>query len=423
MSNMRKILSRCRYGLVVVCLLAAILPAAGCSTEETTESVVANYGTYGSKLAEQLAADYPFRSPGSNQEKAAGDFLIKAFKSLGYQPVVTEFAFTDANGNSGQSRNIAVLIKGSGFVRTDADGKTENLERQVIIGAHYDTAITADEAATAETTPETTSGGSITLSGEIEEPTLSDYDGINDNASGIGTLLTMARQIKDQKLGYDIILVAFGAGEANQAGARYYASQMGKAEIAATDAMYCIDSIYAGDKVYVHSGQNSIKANYKKDYEKRRKLYEATDVFYEYELYTNNGYMLYTNQSAIDVELEGFSQPVLYREWTMNLSDYTPFDNKGIPIVFFESYDYDEKTLEDMKESQNPAFGETGGMISHTQFDSTAFLEQILNSARSATNSQNTPKTTTDQMTRRINNTAFIILEASLKGPADSTVR
>ena len=237
--------------------------------------------------------------------------------------------------------------------------------------------------------------------------------------------MTIASQIKANQYGYDVILVAFGAGSASQAGANFYARQMTKADLARTDAMYCLDSIYAGDKVYAHSGRNSIKANYMKDYEKRRKLYEITDVFYEYELYTNNNFMLYTNQSSIDVQLPKFSKPVLYREWTLNDSDYVPFDNLGMPIVFFESYDYDKPSLESMKESQNPSFGTTGGMIRRTAYDATSYLDKILNLTRSttSTSSTKTTKSSIDQLTKRINNVAFIILEAINKGMNGAVVR
>ncbi|MEA4887956.1 MAG: M28 family peptidase [Clostridiaceae bacterium] len=405
-------------GLLFVLMMMMVLPVSGCqSTEETTASVAA-YGTYGSELAKQLAADYPYRSPGSEQETAAGDFLIDSLKALGYQPVVTTFNFQDASGQTLTSRNIAVTIQGRGFTVTDKDGKTGKADHQVIIGAHYDTKISAADAAAAQQTAGTAAAGETAAAAE---PTLADCDGIHDNASGVGALMTLAKQLRSESLGYDVVLVAFGAGEAAQAGSADYAAQMSAADLTRTDAMYCLDSIYAGDKIYAHAGRNSLKAGYQKDYEKRRKLYEVTDVFYDNELYTKNNYMLYTNQSSIDVTVEGIEGSVLYREWTLTASDYLPFDTKGIPIVFFESYDYDEKTLEEMKESNNPAFATTGGAIRHTCFDSTRYLTQILTQTRS-TAPTDSAAVTIDQLTKRINNTAFIILEAIRKGMTGAAV-
>lgn len=426
MQIIRKLLSRARFGLIVLALLAAVLPVSACSSSEQKATVIANYGTYGSDLALKYAAEFPFRSPGSAQETAAGDFLIKSFKDLGYTPIVTEFTFTDAAGNTLTSRNIAVLIKGSGFSKLDlVTDKVENVTSQIIIGAHYDSPVPAGAAEATTTTSETTPAtGTETQTDVIPIPTLADYNGIQDNASGVGTLLTIAQQIRSVKLGYDVVLVAFGAGSSAQAGAKYYASQMGSAEVAVTDAMYCIDSIYAGSKVYAHSGRNTVKTGNLKDYEKRRKLYEVTDVFFEHELYTHNNYMLYTNQSAIWVDLAGFTEKVIYREWSLRDSDYLPFDTLGVPVVFFDSYNYDAKTVEGMQENQNPAFGETSGQISGTKFDSTAYLAQILNNtAAIAEVSPSAAVTKIDQLSKRVNNTAFVIIEAAKKGMYGATAR
>jgi alkaline phosphatase isozyme conversion protein len=407
---------------LVLAILPVFLPLAGCSETDPTVIAVANYGSYGSDQALKLALAYPFRSPGSASERGAGDLIIKSLKDLGYQPIVTEFTFTDKEGTSHKSRNIAVLIEGSGFTWTKKDGKTENIKRQVIIGAHYDTPLSAEQSAATETDGTVKATGATTETGTDDEPGPQEYNGIHDNASGIGALLVAAREMKKVRYGYDIVLIAFGAGSSDQAGAKYYASQMSKDEIAATDAMYCLEAIYAGDKVYAHAGPNSLKANYKKDYDKRRKLYEVTDVFYEFELYTNNNFMLYTNMSSIDVTVDGIFTPVLYREWTKNKSDYLPFDALDIPIVFFESFNYDEKTLEAMQESKNPAFGSTGGMIRGTHFDSAGYLKQILNTKTSSTGNA-TSQVSIDQLTKRINNIAFILVEAILRGPADTVIQ
>jgi len=418
--------------LLLILLLLASPSLAGCSDAPEETAKPADYGFYGSNLAQKLADKFPYRSPGSEQEKDAGDYIVQCFKALGYQPIITEFSFQDTAGTIMMSRNIVVVIPGRGFTQTDEKGQIQDLDRRVIVGAHYDTEITAEQAAAAieaaqatatsqtgeETQEETSAAGTLT------EPTLADYDGIHDNASGIGALLTIARELKNQTLGYEVILIAFGGGTANQAGARFYASQMDNAEIAATDAMYCLDSIYAGDKVYAHSGRNSIRSGYKKNYEKRRKLYEATDIFYENELYTNNSYMLYTNQASFDVTLEGFFDPVLYREWSLNQSDYVPFDDLGVPIVFFESYNFDEDTLEAMKESLNPAFGPTSGKIRGTQFDSSEFLEKLLNTTQAAAvTGAADEEVVADKLTRRINNTAFIVVEAIRSGVTGAEMR
>jgi len=447
--------------LILAALLAAVSGCAG-TTEPGTKP--ASFGTYGPDFAKKIAKQFPARSPGSEGERMTGDLIIAEFKALGYEPTVTSFTFKTPQGLTKTSRNISVRIPGTGFEKENEDGTIDTFSRQVIVGAHYDAFATAEQIAQARTaSTKTAATGSTTAKSVSLVPTWADFNGISDNASSIGALMVVAREMKEKRTGYDVILVAFGAGKSNQAGARHFARQMSNEEIESTDAMYNMEGIYAGDKLYAHSGQNSILPGNQKDYEKRRKLYEATDVYYEYELYSQNRVALYTNQSSIEVDRNGDSVMELYREWTLHVSDHTPFDELGIPIVFFEGFDYDAATVDDMKESSNPTFTETNGQIKDTPYDSLAFLEKLLNQQKelmasptpaagtpaatkitvspaptgSATPGSTTNGTTTtpedegedeeetivDVLTRRINNTAFIILESIRKGTASATAR
>jgi alkaline phosphatase isozyme conversion protein len=399
-----------------------------------SEAKVADYGSYGSDLALELADKYPYRSAGSDIEAGALDFLAAEFKSLGYKTTTQKFTYTNAEGQSVPSANLFVRIEGAGVESTDASGTVKKERRQIIIGAHYDVSITAAQgeearaaAVAAQTASETaTDDQKRQLVGDTDSfptPTLADFDGIHANASGVGVLFTLARQLKGQKLAHDIVLVAFGAGTADYAGAKAFVQGLGDADLARTDAMYNIDGIYAGDEVYVHAGQNSVMAGNKKNYELRRKLYEATDVFFEYKLYTNNQYNLLTNQSSIRVPFGDSGETAIYREWTLHRSDHTPFDEAGIPVVFFESYDYNYKSLDEMKESKNPALAATDGQIRDTAFDSSDFLSYLLlNSAAQASRAGSDNQETIDRLTQRINNTAFVILEAIKRSSAVATV-
>ena len=408
--------------LTVLLLFCVFLAACNGNSEDIQQP--ADYGSYGQRFALSLARQYPLRSPGSSQEKKAADMITSALQEEGFSPEISQFYYKDEAGNVFSSRNISVLIPGTGFVRQDEAGNEIFFQRQVIIGAHYDSFYSEKDVADyklekeADETAEEPARSRSASAGIIPEPTLDMYDGIHDNASGIGALMTIARQIKEYEYGYDVYLVAFGAGKAGQAGARSLAGKMTPEQVKATDAMYCIDAIYAGDKVYAHAGRNSVRPFYRKSYEMRRKLYEVTDVFYENELYTKNGYMLYTNQANYDVELPEIATPVLFREWSFNESDYLPFDDLGIPIVYFESYDYDVQAYAEARESKNPAFTSSNGAIRNTHFDSTVYLNLLMNQRRAADTAQNAPRV--DHLTRRINNTAFVILEAVDKGVHDA---
>lgn len=462
--------SRIRLTSLLLILTLVLTAVSGCSDTTTKEVKPASFGSYGPDFARRIATAYPARNAGSEGEQKTGDLIIAEFKALGYEPVVTSFSFKASDGSTRTSRNIAVRIPGTGFDKKNADGTSQSLSRQIIIGAHYDAIATAEQIAQAKAVaakPATT--GATTVKAPTA-PTWADFSGITDNAASIGALMVLAKQMKEKRTGYDVLLVAFGAGKSGQAGARHFASQLPAASVSITDAMYNMEGIYAGDKLYAHSGQNSILPSFQKDYEKRRKLYEATDVYYEYELYSNNRVALYTNQSSIEVDRNGDKVTELYREWTLHISDHSPFDELGIPIVFFEGFDYDAATVENMKESRNPAFTATNGQIKDTPYDSLTFLESLFNQDKErmvtpspaagtpaagspaattksattttaakagATPGASTSGTTTtpedegddqedvfaDQLTRRINNTAFIILESVRKGMAGAVAR
>lgn len=423
--------------LLIACMSMAV---AACSQEEPQEKTKpADYGSYGLDMAVEIANTWPNRSPGTAQERETAEFIEAAFADLGYEPEVNKFTYQTEVGEVYSSQNIVVNIDGQGFEVEAEDGSTTSVRRRVIVGAHYDVAITSEqseaarleneqtqesttESETTQTQDETgetqTDGSLVTLFTEVElpMPTLAEFDGIHNNASGIGALLTLAKELTESQFGYDITLVAFGAANAGFSGSRAYAAEIDADDLEMIDVMYNIDGIYAGDKVYAHAGQNSVLGSDKKLYEMRRKLYEATDIYYENELYTNNRFALYTNQSGIKVPWGApeSQQFAVYREWTQRQSDHTPFDELGIPVVFFESYDYDADSLEEMRESNNPSFAATEGVITATAFDSYEYLSNLF--AHSETMSANSKADSIDLLTRRINNVAFIIRGGIAKG-------
>ena len=208
--------------------------------------------------------------------------------------------------------------------------------------------------------------------------------------------------------------------------------------------MINIGPIYAGDKIYAHAGQNSVRPGSEKNYEMRRKLYQVTDIFFDYVLNTQNNYAVYTNQTDYYMPYTptGVSakQLGLYREWTVIESDHTPFDRAGIPVVFMESGDYNVAESDLGKENTSPRFAPTNGMISGSLFDKTDYLEEFFRTVEEesfvdlpAIEDQDSGATTTtgtgtqesekkteeDRLTKRINNTAFILVQLTRRGPID----
>ncbi|MCR5199943.1 MAG: M28 family peptidase [Saccharofermentans sp.] len=370
MNSIKKVLA------FILSMIIFIIPVTSCSDDEDGVPLQADYGSYGADIARELASLYPYRRAYTEQEAQAGEYIRSQFEALGYD--VSKQDFTNLYG--GTSANYIVNIPGNGFFSFDDYGNPEEVRRTIVIGAHYDDAFSQDQV----------------------DPSYA-YDGISDNASGIGVLLTIAEQIKNyEDLSFDVILVAFGAGNDDFAGARAFASSLTDEVAGSIDCMYCIDSIYGGDKVYASAGFNSLNMTQK--YQMRRKLYQAYDVVYDSLLYSQYGFSLYYNECGVITDLNGDGFDDIYREVSANRSDYVPFDEMNIPIVYFDSADYFFDNMEDMKDSKNLNLQEFGGMIRSTPIDSSTTLDQFM-----VTEEQ-------DLLELRINCVAYIILESMMKG-------
>ena len=132
-----------------------------------------------------------------------------------------------------------------------------------------------------------------------------------------------------------------------------------------------------------------------KKYDMRKKLYEMTDIALKFSI------DLRTNQADFDYDLLGTGEPVYLREMSTNKSDYVPFDAKGLPIVFFESYEFFETSIDQLTESRNPVFASTAGKIRGTVADDSATLAAALEATRLQT---------------RINEVAFLLVQAAKTG-------
>ena len=363
---------------------------AGCKDNDENK-IPADFGTYGSELARSIATEYPFRTAYSTQELSTGNKIKEEFESMGYEVQVQPFTGTDGK----TSNNYVAIYKGSGFYSKSNDtGEYIPTERYVVVGAHYDTKYSRQELDDYNAEQREAVG---------EDYVDYKYDGINDNASGIGALLTCAKEIKNySNIGFNVIFVAFGASSDEFAGANAFWSALTPDVRSKLEVMFCIDSIYAGDKIYASSGYNSLIKGRK--YAMRRKLYQAYDIAYENSLNSINGFNLLYNESRISTDLNGDGVNDIYSEVSANQSDYVPFDNALIPIVFFDSFDYNFKTVEEMHDTKNLDLQDFDGMIRGTFLDSMDTLDPILVTEEE------------DRLTTRINNVAFVILGTCTKG-------
>lgn len=168
-------------------------------------------------LAEFLAG----RSVGTAKEAETVAYLTDRLTSFGYTPVLQPFTYT-FRGQELTSYNIVAE-------RTGTSGK------QVILGAHYDTA------------PSRLGESPLDRSG---------LEGANDNASGVGVLLELAERLeRSREVGVKFVL--FGAEEIGLVGSEYHANSLTPQEVKNTAVMVNLDSLVVGDKMYFHAGRGA----------------------------------------------------------------------------------------------------------------------------------------------------------------------
>ncbi|WP_124059554.1 M20/M25/M40 family metallo-hydrolase [Vaginisenegalia massiliensis] len=285
--------------------------------ETTTENTVGNDATlkemdlnlvedetFGEEAAEHievLSKEIGSRVVGSQGEAAARQYIIDELRSYGYDPELQEFSFTNKKGESFTTSNIIAY-------------KAGQVAREVVVGAHYDSV---------------NKGGSL---------------GADDNASGVGVTLEMARRLMEVDTKYSLKFVFFGAEEMGLQGSKAYVKNMTEEEIANTAAMVNLDSLIAGDKMYIHAGLGG--EHWVRD--------QAFDI-------------------ADELGIEGMEpNPGKNPEYpygeTGDWSDHAPFNEVGIPIVYFEGTNWDIAELDgyDQTEKYGPIF--------HTGMDNLDFI-------------------------------------------------
>ena len=97
--------------------------------------------------------------------------------------------------------------------------ESADIGRSVVLGAHYDT--------------------------------VPDSPGANDNASGIATIMTIAKHVAGNSYPFAVEFVLFGSEEIGLYGSRHYVDALGAEGIDSTIAMLNFDTVGAGSKLGV----------------------------------------------------------------------------------------------------------------------------------------------------------------------------
>ncbi len=288
--------------LVLVFILSACGTGGNTDTpaKETPEAITAG------SLAEGYLAelsDMGARAAGTEQEIATGEWIKKTLEDMGYEVTVEPFTYEDEDGASHDSNNIIVE-------------KTGNTNKVIVVGAHYDS--------------------------------MTDGDGLDDNASGIAVMLEAAKVLKDAETPQTLKFIFFGAEEPGLMGSAYHVSQMNDEDISNTLLVINFDSLVAGDHAYVYGNEDA-----------------------------NGKYRDRVLEIAMEKGLKLITQPGENPEYpagtTGDWSDHAAFKEAGIPYIYFESTNWalgekDGYTQVDVTLGDN-------GEIWHTEFDTMKYIE------------------------------------------------
>jgi hypothetical protein len=218
---------------------------------------------------------------GTQEEFAAAELIEGYFSAAGYATQLQTFTF---DGDQATSQNVIAYRAATKKPKTSPTPL-------VIVGAHYDS-VPGDAGV----------GGGL---------------GADDNASGVAVMLEVAERIAHYKQEYDLVFVAFGAEEVGLLGSFHYVENMSEPDIARTIAMINLDSLSVGDKLYIHAGSN-----------------EKT--------WARDEMLRLIRLRKLPIEM----QPGLNPDYPAGLtpdwfSDYTAFNQADIPIVAFESTNWE----------------------------------------------------------------------------------
>lgn len=278
----------------LICL--ALFALGGCGSDDTTPSAGDRSRQHIATLSETLGK----RVAGSDNDLKSRGYIADEFRRLGYQVTLQPFSFS-RDKKTIETANVIAVLHGSG-------------SGELVVGAHYDSV------------PE----GAGT--------------GASDNASGVGVMLAVARELRSAVLPYTVKFIAFGAEEDGLFGSEYHVSQLSGEEISRTLGMINLDTVIGGDKIYVYGSW-------------------GTDGW------MRDQALAFAASRGIPLETNPGLNPLYPAGTAGDWSDHALFKEQGIPYAYFEATNWDIGNLDGWQQTEK--YGE----IYHTDRDTLAFLD------------------------------------------------
>lgn len=316
---------------------SVLLALGGCLGGGGSGSTDTQPGDYAAEQMRYVATSLKGRMAGTEQEHKAAKYLQDELKKIGYadttlQTFMAKYKFcqTDkiCNDNfEGKSFNVVAVKPG-------------RADKVIIIGAHYDS-----RPHRSVKDVEKGVGGS-------------ELEGLDDNASGVGVLLEVAKRLKKMDTDYTVKFVAFGAEEVGLQGSKSYVAAMSEQDKKATILMVNLDSLITGDHLYFHAGKQSLSVNPKAGFARDRALEVAKQL----------GIPADTNP-GLDAE---------YPKGTGCCSDQESFDKVNIPVLTVEATNWYVGDKDGYQQVENTALFTDGSTWHEVAEDKVSVLDKKL---------------------------------------------
>ena len=302
-----KICKRIKATVLALCLVI------GMCAVSFPQTVHAEYGDNAYAFMKQLQSNYPYRQVNSSNGMLSGaeEWLKAQIATMGYEYMAQPFTMTSADGVTPcYGENLIFSKQGAS-------------DRVIVVGAHYD----------------------------CVEQTF----GTDDNASGVGVLLELASIYSTKESQYTIRFILFSAEEPGCLGSQYYVDNLSQEERDRIACMINIDTIAAGDNMYLYGGTVDDSGSIVQDWA----VYQAQSA---------------ADLLGIDMSFHPDVNDSFPTPTKATASDQMPFANVGIPYIYCEASNWNGEPYTNFYQTSNSAVN--GGTIMHkAEYDNLTFIE------------------------------------------------
>ena len=302
-----KICKRIKATVLALCLVI------GMCAVSFPQTVHAEYGDNAYAFMKQLQSNYPYRQVNSSNGMLSGaeEWLKAQIATMGYEYMAQPFTMTSADGVTPcYGENLIFSKQGAS-------------DRVIVVGAHYD----------------------------CVEQTF----GTDDNASGVGVLLELASIYSTKESPYTIRFILFSAEEPGCLGSQYYVDNLSQEERDRIACMINIDTIAAGDNMYLYGGTVDDSGSIVQDWA----VYQAQSA---------------ADLLGIDMSFHPDVNDSFPTPTKATASDQMPFANVGIPYIYCEASNWNGEQYTNFYQTSNSAVD--GGTIMHkAEYDNLTFIE------------------------------------------------